>query len=106
MLLLLLALVLQLQLGHYPNHESNELLLLRLESFPCLLDQLVHYRFCQFDEAVIRRRIGGAPLGARLLPNCSAVVFSFPEGGKDMTLDSRSSNMCGGYSLCFSKFIG
>ena len=70
--------------------------LLGFNSIPCLLGQLVHYLLCHFDEAVIRRRVGGAPLGVRLLLDCSVVLFSFPEGNDGITLDSRRSNMSGG----------
>ena len=72
--------------------------LLSLNPIPFLLDQLIYHLFCLVDKAVIRRRIGRAPLGVRLLLDYSVVLFSLHEGNDAITLDSRCRNMCGGYS--------
>ena len=82
-------------LGDHFNQKSNEILLMGLNSIHCLLDQLVHYVLCHFDKVVIRRRIGGAPFGVRLLLDYAVVLFSFTEGNYGITLDLRCSSLCG-----------
>ena len=53
------------------------------------------YPLYHFDKVVIRRRIGGAPFGVRLLLDYAVVLFSFTEGNYGITLDLRCSSLCG-----------